>query len=415
MAVLQADTDIVFLVDTSGSMRSYIDRVKNALNNFADSLSNENVSFRLGLVDFGGTSSMYDNSYYKIYDFTDNVEDFQNSLAGLRDTGAYEYGLTAIQGALSMDFRENATKRFIMLTDEGYEENNYSYNSDSYVQSETIVAALNNAGVVLDVVGSVYDGKDEYEPIANATGGNFYDINALDYTTILNEIVQGIVIQNDSVTVNLNDVGESTTGIFVVTSYVNDEGNTTTTSAATFKASAEESDTVVGTVTAEKVYVAESGTEFNQNITIPEGWNVTASENNDRLNINGDNATVAGGTGNDRFYVGSSVSDVVFADFAPADDSISFSTKITPGSMNSSTVENELVISNDDISLTFENFTAVTTELYNESVNNGGVTNTVGELIDGEGATDTGRIVINPSAPVMMSLSHWSYGFTPSE
>ena len=176
MATLTSDTDIVFIEIT---------KVKNALNNFADSLTDENVTFRIGLIDFGYDSNGSSSQYIKSHGFFEDVETFKNELASLRDSGSYEYGLKAIQTALNMDFREGSTVRFIMLTDEGYQENNSSSYSDTYIQSDTIISSLNDSGIVLDVVGDIYDGKDEYEPIANSTGGKFYDINSLDYTTIL--------------------------------------------------------------------------------------------------------------------------------------------------------------------------------------------------------------------------------------
>lgn len=153
MAILQANTDIVFLIDTTSSMSDEINRVKNSISNFADSLAAENVSFRLGLVDFGYSYNGSSNQYVKNHGFFEDVEAFKNELSALTDSGGSEYGLTAIQSALGMDFNEGVTKRFIMLTDEGYEENDYS--SSSYIQYDEALALMNNAGVVLDVVGEM--------------------------------------------------------------------------------------------------------------------------------------------------------------------------------------------------------------------------------------------------------------------
>lgn len=417
MAILTADTDIVFIVDTSGSMYTYIDRVKNSISNFADSLSNENVSFRLGLIDFGDYATDSSRNYYYAisYDFFENVEDFKNTLTSISWGSADEYGLNAIQTALNMDFREGVTKRFIMLTDEGYEENNsYSY---SDLTSETIVSLLNDAGVVLDVVGvmdgygsSPYYCQGDYEPIANATGGNFYDIDSLDYTNLLKEIAQEILVQNNSVYVNLNDVGEGQTGVFIVNQVTNSDGTVSVSSVATFKAAAEEGDIVVGNVTEPNVYVAEAESEYRQNITIPENWNATGTNNDDILRFTGNNATATGSAGNDRFYVSSGVNNATFGDFTPSEDSLSFASQIPENSLYQSMIENALVLSNDNINLTFKNTPNLTTELAGTTVSNGGVTNTISELIAGATISD---IVVDPDAPVMMSLSHWSYGFYP--
>lgn len=577
MAILQANTDIVFLIDTTSSMSDEINRVKNSISNFADSLAAENVSFRLGLVDFGYYSNGYSNQYVKNHGFFEDVETFKNELSALTDDGWDEYGLTAIQSALGMDFNEGVTKRFIMLTNEGYYENGESGTSSSYseLQADTVIEMLNNAGVVLDVVGSLkvndtyyswgyHSCQDEYEPIANATGGKFYDISLLDYTATFEEIVQGIVTQNTGgVMVDLNDVGENQTGLFIVNKITAEDGTTSINPDAVFVPNAlnynnhiyavysnvnttwndaktycenlgghlvtitdeaeqaavqnllqneenpvnsywiggyTESEVategwqwtsgetipageavnaeganysnwaagepnninenenslmmfnnpypdsgaafgtwndlnsdgtlnsdefygtanigvicewdnaeVVGEVTEANIYTAAENTEYNQNITIPENWDVTATANNDILNITADGVTAEGGEGSDRFAVSSGVNDVVFADFTPADDSLSFADRIPEESLHESYSSGELMLSNDDISLTFQNMAGLTEELLNEEVNNGGFTNTVEQLIE-----SVPYVTVNQDAPVMMSLSHWSYGFYPA-
>lgn len=212
------------------------------------------------------------------------------------------------------------------------------------------------------------------------------------------------------INVDLNNVGENTGGVFIVNEVTNADGTVSVSSVATFKTAAEEGDIVVGDVTADKVYTARSDTAYAQNITVAENWNVTATNNNDYLNITGNNATVAGSAGNDRFYVSSGVNNATFGDFTPSEDSLSFASQIPENSLYQSMIENALVLSNDNINLTFKNTPNLTTELAGTTVSNGGVTNTISELIAGATISD---IVVDPDAPVMMSLSHWSYGFYP--
>ncbi len=225
-SLLKGDTDIVFLIDTSGSMGTYIERVRNALNSFADSLSSANVSYRLGLVDFGYDGNGSSNNYIKSYSFVEDVESFKNELANLPSYGAYEYGLAAIDTALNLDFREDAKKRFVMFTDEGYEENTS--------QSETILAELGDADVILDVVGRMGTSKGdcqyEWQPMANATGGNFYDISSLDGA--LNKIAENIT--TPVINVNLKDVPDGDAGVFLLYSTTDENGSTTFSSNATF-------------------------------------------------------------------------------------------------------------------------------------------------------------------------------------
>lgn len=246
MPLLRNDTDIVFLVDTSGSMQRYITRVKNALTSFAEDLNNESVSFRLGLVDFGYDNNSSGNQYINDHGFFEDVESFENALSALSSNGDQEYGLTAIHTALNMGFRPTATKRFIMLTDEGYQENNNASRASNYIQSETALAEMNNAGVVLDVVGrmnnSIGGCQYEYEPLANATGtapanGKFYNIDDMDYTSTLREIVEDIVEQNTGggIAIDLSTVADGQTGMFTLFKQTGENGTTGTLSSnATF-------------------------------------------------------------------------------------------------------------------------------------------------------------------------------------
>ncbi len=554
--LLQSDTDIVFLVDTSESMGTYIERVRNALNSFADSLSSANVSYRLGLVDFGYSGNDSSSNYVKSYSFVEDAESFKNELANLSsDDGIKEYGLTAIDTALSLDFREEATKRFVMLTDEGYEENNRGSTSD--LDSDTVLAKLADADVILDVVGEMNgECQNEYEPIANATGGKFYDINLDSYDTIFEEISGSIVDQigqPDSVAVNLNDVAEGEAGVFLLYSTTDENGSTTFSSQATFismgftpykynghyygiytnQSSWEDAKTfcenlgghlvtitdeseqifvkslleneqtpknsywmggykdssnewtwitgetwnysswgngqpdgdgealmmycstangwelgdwndfpaegengqdffglenfgficewdigdiedfqVVGTVTNEKVYAADTDSEYRQSITVPAEWNVTATENNDRFYVTGNNATVAGGDGKDSFTVGSDVDGIIFADIDTAADKISFAASIPENSLEYS-VGTALELYSDDISLTFQNRTALTADFATYSVSNGGTSNTISELLINPPNFD--NIEVNSDASVIMSFAHWSYGFEPAD
>ena len=174
--------DYVFIFDTSGSMSTYINQVKNIAANFTSQLTSLGVDYRLGIVEYEGAESI------STYNFTNDVGTFTADVTTVADKAYYggweEYGLTAIETALSMNFRENATKHFIVITDEGYEEDSSA--------SGTTIANLNSNSVKLDVIGATYyDCIGEWEPVANATGGHFYDING-NFNSIFTSIATGV-------------------------------------------------------------------------------------------------------------------------------------------------------------------------------------------------------------------------------
>ncbi len=387
--------DIVFLVDNTGSMGGYIANVKGALTSFANSLTDSHMDYRLGLVEFGDIN----DSSIKKYAFTTDIETFINNVASITMTGGGDYeesGLEALvdstNGALSMDFRSSASKRFILTTDASFHNKGEDGDGDSskYLITSDVQNALLANDVILDVVGQMDsdDGvswtncEDEYKPIANATGGNFYDINSLDYKKLFEEIAEDISGKNTSdVTVDLNDVGESTKGVFTINPILGGEVSTDTSNNAIFKAAAEDEDTVVGHVTADKVYISAAGSTYRQNIIIPENWKVTATDYNDYLNITGDNASIMGGNGSDTFAVGSDVSVVKFADFKTEEDNITFSTAIPEHSLTPSTSGRPFTLSSYDINLAFQNMSNPNEAFYNKNVTNGSDTNIISDLI----------------------------------
>lgn len=214
--------DLVFIVDESGSMQEYINNVRDNISAFVQKLRADGVDVQLGLVEYG------DGSYsIKKHELTDNVDAFITDLNGITAYGDNENGLTAIMdgtnGAMSMNFREGANKEFIVVTDEGYVENDtyYSYYGGAAYSQNEVVEKLNANGVKLDVFGrkdsgygySYYNCEDEWTPVANATSGylingnnvrgEFYDINS-DFSALFNAAIYDGVVNDGAGTHQLS-------------------------------------------------------------------------------------------------------------------------------------------------------------------------------------------------------------------
>ncbi|MBQ7515057.1 MAG: VWA domain-containing protein [Schwartzia sp.] len=223
--------DIVFLVDTTGSMSGPITKVANEIENFAATLKRNNMDFRLGLVTYGDVAE----SVGKVQKtaFTSDAGAFKTRLAGIHVAGGGdlpESGLEAIldpdQGALTMDFREEAGKQIIVITDADYHNKPESGDGDSanYLEVNDAIDALKAAGVSLTAVTQPSDltgnkAFSEWGQLAEATGGTLYNINTAYGSQLeafanaisddtLPEIVKDIRFQegtkaNDNITVRL--------------------------------------------------------------------------------------------------------------------------------------------------------------------------------------------------------------------
>ena len=417
-----APTDVVFIIDKSGSMSDKIQKVKDAIIAFANSLENSNADFRFGVVAFDGpdeiipytfTAADGTSSY-----FTNNVTDFTTVVNTITDDGhsGSEYGLTAIQTALLTGLREGVSRRFVVLTDEGYGEN-----SSDYATSTDIETALNAANVKMDVVGRMgTDCQSEYEPLANSTGGKFYDIDSLSYYNYFEDIADDILGRSHvNINLDIDSVPEGTTsGVFVVTPTLNAAGATVPASSdATFKAAAEEGDYVVGYVIADKAYMAVPDSPWRQIVTVPDNWIVSGTYQDDALNVTGSNAVISGSLGKDNISINEDAVNTTLVDVSElqnGSDTLSFSKRVTPGTLQQNFTGGGVALYTTDADkldfvINLQGIAALDESLLNCEVSNAGKPNTIRELIYGE----VSQPILNDALMGRIMFAQWGYGFTP--
>jgi len=131
LSVGDGKADIVFLIDTTGSMGPYIDNVVSIINNFTYALENSSVDYRLGLIQFEdyptySCGSSGDNSYeihtFNGNQFTTNTTEFRQKVLYVRNHMGNGYDLPeshlrAINESLTLSWRASARKFDILLTD----------------------------------------------------------------------------------------------------------------------------------------------------------------------------------------------------------------------------------------------------------------------------------------------------------
>ena len=118
---LKGIADVVFVMDTSGSMSPVIAAVKSHINTFVDSIRNHSqppVDLRLGLVahfaDGGDRMGVY------AWEFTESEEEFKARLGrcdALPASGD-EFGLPALDRALDFPWRPKCRRFVVSFTDE---------------------------------------------------------------------------------------------------------------------------------------------------------------------------------------------------------------------------------------------------------------------------------------------------------
>lgn len=161
--------DVVFILDVTGSMGEEINGVKNNLGAFAQSLDSQGVDYRIAMVTFL-------DEVENIYDFTGDVNLFQTYIDAQYAHGGGDWAensLDAIYAATQLQFRDQASREFIWITDAGYHVNT----GPTTLTVENVVDALLVNGVTCNAVTGSDIRVDYCEPITVPTGGDWFDID----------------------------------------------------------------------------------------------------------------------------------------------------------------------------------------------------------------------------------------------
>ena len=187
--------DVMFVVDTTGSMSSYIRKVASNLKIFSDSLTTKGLNWKFGLVRYDDKTSTnpLDIGIEKVAlsggEFTEDDGEFAAALNNLVTTlgsgGDWpESGYEGVMAATTAFFRDNAVKRIIVLSDAPVHK---AGGKGSYT-SDDVIAALNAKNIKLSAITKLSDSstRSDWSALTDATKGNLYDIND-DYGLKLSE------------------------------------------------------------------------------------------------------------------------------------------------------------------------------------------------------------------------------------
>lgn len=185
-----AGLNINFIIDTTGSMDTYIDGVKEKAIEFSKVLSDKGIDYNLGLIGFG---DLLEKEKPKIYKWTKDVVKFQKQVKKIPRTcggdipesalDALETGLVHLGKARDSDTFKNI---FILITDAPP---HIPTVSGKHVPD--IVSELSEQGVTVYVVARK-DRKslEAYEPLM-VLGGTYYSMKD-DFYDILDSIAYSI-------------------------------------------------------------------------------------------------------------------------------------------------------------------------------------------------------------------------------
>lgn len=198
--------DIVFAIDTTGSMGDEINNVVLNIETFVDQLREKySVRANFALIDYkditeGEATNIIENKSGVWYS---NVSEFKKAVANLRVNGGGDTPETAIDAlatATNLDFRQNANKFIVLITDANYKNNN----TFGIKNMEEMISVLNDAEIVTSVISSSNYEKT-YSNLYTETNGVFGNIYG-NFSETLLKLADNIgEIVNDGSWVVLDD------------------------------------------------------------------------------------------------------------------------------------------------------------------------------------------------------------------
>jgi len=182
--------NVVFLIDTTGSMDTYINGVKDRAIEFSSILASKGAMYKLGLIGFG---DLYEKEKPSVYNFTDDVPKFQKQVKNIPRTyggDIPESSLDALETGIELlnSHKEDRAARniFILITDAPPHVPTYSGKTVAQ-----ICEMLESRAVTTYVVARKdRESIEAYDPLTKPSG-KYYDLND-KFFDILDNIAMSI-------------------------------------------------------------------------------------------------------------------------------------------------------------------------------------------------------------------------------
>lgn len=160
-------SDVVWVIDTSGSMGDDIAQVKARIGDFNTAMTTAGIDVNYGLVRFGGTASLIqDITTFSLFSQAGSPFSLLSA-----NGGGTEDGSAAIQTALGATFRNNVVRNIIVVTDE---------NDDVTTNRDALNSALlsTSANEFINIIRNPADDDlSYYANLATSNNGNVFNIS----------------------------------------------------------------------------------------------------------------------------------------------------------------------------------------------------------------------------------------------
>ena len=177
---IKGQVDVVFIVDTTGSMSPYIMNVKNNLTSFVNDIEAAGITPNFALVEYkditcDGQNSTNAKQTETATNWFKGADEFKAEIAKLGSTGGGdepETVIDALEMARQLDLRTTSQKFFIVVTDASYKvDNNYGI-----TDMDEMIGLLVEDDINVSVV-STATWQSVYQSLYESTGGIFANVS----------------------------------------------------------------------------------------------------------------------------------------------------------------------------------------------------------------------------------------------
>lgn len=172
----EENINVLFLIDTTGSMDTYINGVKDRAIEFSEILGSKGKKYKLGLIGFG---DLYEKEKPSVYNYTADIEKFKKQVNNIPRTyggDIPESSLDAIETGIELvkNTKEDVKSKniFILITDAPPHVPTMSGNSINDIYSLLLASEITTYVVARKDVESI----ETYDPLTK-NNGKYYDLN----------------------------------------------------------------------------------------------------------------------------------------------------------------------------------------------------------------------------------------------
>ena len=216
-ATVQKNAELVFVIDSTGSMGDAINNVKTGITSFVNSLETQGVKLRIGIVEYrdieedGLDSTIIHELNHSPW--MNSTSEMVGVLGGIAADGGGDIPESVIDGlgylvdGETIPWSSDSYKFAVVLTDAGYKvANRHGFNS-----LQEVADALLHAGINTSVVTEESE-FSTYEELYTTTGGTRANIYS-DFSTVLADLANQI----------LGLTGKSKKAIYILPGYLGSE------------------------------------------------------------------------------------------------------------------------------------------------------------------------------------------------